>query len=141
MALNPWSLFDDRFRWMDELVRAAAVPLAREAFTPANVFPQVNIYDDGKGFVVRAEIPGLDREALEVSVKGEELTLKGERKAQEPQGASFHRRECGRGQFARVVTLPAPVDADQVTASYHDGVLEVVLPRQAAAQPRRINVH
>lgn len=139
MALNPWSLFDDRFRWMDELVRAAA-PLAREEFTPANVFPPVNIYDDGKAYVVRAEIPGLDRETLEVSVKGEDLTLKGERKAQEPKDASFHRRECVRGQFARVVTLPAPLEADQVAATYHDGVLEVVLPRQAAAQPRRINV-
>jgi HSP20 family protein len=140
MALHPWSLFEDRFRWMDDLVRATA-PAFRESFTSANVFPPVNIYDDGTGFVVRAEIPGLDKEGLEVNVKGEELTLKGERRFQEPAGASFHRRECGHGKFARVVTLPAPVDAEKIAASYRDGVLEVVLPRAVATQPKRIQVH
>jgi HSP20 family protein len=115
--------------------------LGRETARSASVFPPVNIHDDGQSFLVRAEIPGLDRDALEVSVKGDELILKGERKAFEAKDASYHRRECGRGQFSRAVTLPQPVDADRISATYQNGVLEIVLPRSPQTQPRRIAVH
>jgi HSP20 family protein len=143
MALNPWSMFDDRFRWFDELTRSMTPfwALGREMGRSASVFPPVNIHDDGEAFLVRAEIPGLNREALEVSVKGEELTIKGERKPFEAKDASYHRRECGSGQFSRVVAMPQPVDADRISATYQNGVLEIVLPRSPQSQPKRISIH
>lgn len=143
MALNPWGMLDDRFRWFDEMARALGPfsGLGRESARSTGVFPPVNIYDDGQAFLVRAEIPGLNRDGLEVSVKGEELTLKGERQAFEARSASYHRRECGSGQFSRVVTLPQAVDPDRISATYQNGILEIVLPRTPETQPRRIAVH
>jgi len=142
MAINRWPFYDNSFRWPEEVFRAFAPFLSQETQRAAGVFPPVNIYDDGESFLVRAEVPGLDKEALEVSVKGDQLTLRGERKTQTAApNASYHRRERDSGQFRRVVTLPQPVDAEKISASYKNGVLEVVLPRVPEAQPRKINIH
>lgn len=143
MAFTRWPTFEDRFRWPDDMFRAFA-PFFAGVTTPqrsAGVFPPVNIYDDGEAFLVRAELPGMDKDAFEISVKGDQLTLRGERKPQQADPkASYHRRERDGGQFRRVVTLPQPVDADKISATYKNGVLEVVLPRVPEAQPRKITV-
>lgn len=144
MAFTRWPHFEEQLRWPEEMFRAFAPFLGGTAGTQrsAGVFPPVNIYDDGESFLVRAEVPGVDKDALEISVKGDQLTLRGERKAEAPDAkASYHRRECDGGQFRRVVTLPQPVDADKISATYKNGVLEVVLPRVPEAQPRKISVH
>ena len=107
----------------------------------AGVYPPVNLYDDGTAFYVRAEMPGIQKDSLEVTAKGDQLTIRGERAPFAVEGATWHRRECDCGQFARSVSLPQPIDADQVKATYKNGVLEVVLPRVAEVQPRRITVH
>jgi HSP20 family protein len=106
------------------------------------VFPPVNLYDNGEAFLLRAELPGVNKDALELSVKGDELTLRGERKITPAQpNANYHRRECSGGQFRRVVTLPQPVNGEKISATFKNGVLEVVLPRVPEAQPRKITVH
>lgn len=140
MAMFGWptiGLDPERVRLRYELLRGL---LPEGAFSPG-VFPAVNIYDDGESFLVRAEIPGIDKDSLEITARGEQLTLRGERVI-EPAAApaSYHRRERESGQFRRVVTLPQQVDAGQVAATYRDGVLEVVLPRVTEAQPRKIQV-
>jgi HSP20 family protein len=105
------------------------------------VFPPVNTYDDGDQFLVRAEIPGVQKESLDVTALGDELTIRGERVISGPEGtAAFHRRERESGQFRRVVTLPQPVNAEAIVATYRHGVLEVVLPRAAQGRPRKIKV-
>jgi HSP20 family protein len=139
MALtSQWPWFgEDRFR--EELLRAFS-PLLRER--SAGVFPPVNIYDDGNAFLVRAELPGVDKASLEVTAKGDQLTVRGERVIAAPQqDASYHRRECDAGQFRRVVTLPQAVDSEHIEATYKNGVLEVVLPRLPELKPRRITVN
>jgi HSP20 family protein len=139
MALNSrWPWFgEDRFR--EELLRAFA-PALRER--SAGVFPPVNIYDDGNAFLVRAELPGVDKATLEVTAKGDQLTLRGERVIAAPRAeASYHRRECDAGQFRRAVTLPQAVDPEQIEATYKNGVLEVVLPRLPELKPRRISIN
>ncbi len=140
MAMFGWPAFGldvERMRLRDELFRS----LATDGTLAAGVFPAVNIYDDGESFLVRAEIPGIDKDSLEITAKGEQVTLRGERVI-EPAAAqaSYHRRERESGQFRRAVTLPQRVDANRVSATYRDGVLEVVLPRVAEAQPRKIQV-
>ena len=134
----PFSLVDqDRNRLREELLRLARVG----DDVAAGVFPAVNLYDDGESFMLRAEIPGLDKERLDVSVRGDQLTLRGERIVERPEErANYHRRERESGQFRRVVTLPHRVEAGGVTATYRDGVLEVVLPRVAEAQPRKVQI-
>lgn len=134
----PW-FFDDRPFRPEELLRAFA-PFFQVA-RGAGVFPQVNIYDDGTSFLVRAELPGVKKETLDVTAHRDQLTIRGERVIEAPSGeASWHRRECQGGQFRRTVALPQPVDAEQVKATYRNGVLEVVLPRTPETQPRRIEV-
>jgi HSP20 family protein len=106
----------------------------------AGVFPPLNLYDNGEALVVRAEIPGLKTEDLEVHATVNSLTVKGTRKATEVQGASYHRRERGHGVFSRTIGLPQEVDPQKVKAAYRNGVLEVTLPRAEATKPRKIQI-
>lgn len=133
--------FNDR-RFFEELWKAMT-PSRLSPFAPtraSGVFPAVNIYDDGEAFSVCAEIPGVDKKSLDLSVKGNELMLRGERSVEAADQASYHRREREGGKFSRVVTLPDQVDPEKISAKYTRGVLEVVLPRAAAARERRIQV-
>lgn len=108
---------------------------------PYNVYPAINIYDDGESFVARAEMPGVDAASLDVSVTGNTLTIKGERKPEPlPEGASSHRRECDCGQFSRSFRLSEAVDSSKVMALFKSGVLEVVMPRADAARTRKVNI-
>jgi HSP20 family protein len=141
MALAHWP-YDSERSWPEEILRSFAPFLKAQGLRSAGVFPAVNIYDDGESFLVRAEIPGVDKDGLEVTVKSDQLTVRGERKIASVKGkASYHRRERESGQFRRTVTLPQPVDADKISANYKNGVLEVTLPRLAEAQPRKISIH
>lgn len=103
-------------------------------------FPALNIWEAGDDLLVEAELPGLKPEHLEITVVGDQLTLKGERPASAAEGTTFHRQERGVGKFCRVVKLPVEVDADRVQAAFRDGVLEIKLPKAAAARPRRVQV-
>lgn len=133
MALARWP-YDDLFRLFSTLTP----PVMRET---AGVFPPVNLYDDGETFLVRTEIPGVDKNAIEVTAAGDQLTIRGERvMAEVDPEASYHRRECVGGQFRRTVALPQPVNADAIKASFKNGVLEVFLPRVPEKKPRKIAV-
>lgn len=148
MSLTRWP-FEDRLSWPGEMFRTLAPllqdPVLRQALSPgrgAGVFPPVNVFENGEAYLVRAEIPGVSKESLDVSVKGDELTLRGERKidSAEP-SAAYHRRERSAGSFRRVLTLPKPVDGERISATYKNGVLEVVLPFVPEAKPRKITVN
>lgn len=131
-------MFDDLMRLRSELDRVTGMSPGER---PAGVFPPVNIYDNGDAFLVRAEVPGVDKGALDITVKANQLFLRGRREVK-PAGeqAAYHRREREGGSFRRVVTLPERVDAERVQATFKDGVLEVVVPRAAEARPRRIAI-
>lgn len=105
----------------------------------AGPFPPVNLYDDGTSFHLRAEVPGLNKDRLDVSVAGDVLSFKGERQPEELKG-SLHRRERGWNAFNRSLTLPDTIDVDNVRASYKDGVLEVTLPRAPESRPRKVTI-
>ncbi len=142
MALMGWTDFEDRFRPSREFWNALAPFIPQPATHSAGVFPPLNFYDDGETLLVRAEIPGVDRETLEVTTQGDQLTIRGERKIAPPApNASYHRREREGGKFRRIVTLPAPVDSEKIRATYQNGILEVVMPKAAEARPRQIPVN
>ncbi len=102
-------------------------------------FPPANLYDDGENFMLRSELPGLDRDKLDITVAGDVLTIKGQRIDDKLEG-SYHRRERGWDDFNRSLSLPDTIDVDKVSASYKDGVLEVTLPRAPEARPRKVAV-
>jgi HSP20 family protein len=107
----------------------------------AGVFPLLNVTEDQNNYYVRAELPGVKTDELDISVTGETLTLSGERKLpEESEKASYHRREREAGSFSRVISLPTRLDVDKVKAHAEDGVLTVVLPKAESAKPRQIRV-
>ena len=104
--------------------------------------PTVDIYEtDGNDLVIKAELPDMTREDIEVTVENNTLTLKGERKMPaDVKEEQFRRVERAYGAFSRSFTLPNTVDAAKVTAEYKHGVLTVKLPFREEAKPRTINV-
>lgn len=104
-------------------------------------FPAVNIYDNGESFVLRAEMPGIDGDNLDLHAKGDQITIRGERHVETPSSeANFHRRERQGGTFRRSVTLPARIEVEKVTADLEHGVLEIRAPRATDEQPRQIDI-
>jgi len=104
-------------------------------------FPAVNLYDSGDGYVLTAQLPGTTPEELDLSITGETLTLRGERKRTEGvSDESYRRQERQHGRWARSITLPDRVEGAATTASFADGVLTVTLPKSEAARPRQISV-
>ncbi len=104
--------------------------------------PSVDIYEDDDSIVIKAEIPGVDRDNVQVDLKGRVLTLKGERKNDsEVKEDRFYRREMSYGRFERAFTLPAEVDADKIKADFKDGVLKVQVPKPEEQKPKQITVH
>lgn len=103
--------------------------------------PNIDVIDRDNEVVVRAEVPGVDKKDLDVSLSDNVLTLKGrtQREEKEEKG-DYHRCEISRTAFARSVTLPAAVDASKVSAALKDGVLEITLPKLEGAKRRSIAV-
>lgn len=130
----------DRMRRdIDRLFRGIAGGGFREP--RAGVFPLVNVTEDSDQYYVRAELPGVKAEELNISVTGDGLSISGERKiATEKEGAKFHRKEREAGTFSRILTLPGAIDADKVEATCLDGILTITLPKSEAAKPKQISV-
>ena len=103
--------------------------------------PVVDIYERGEDLVLRAEIPGVNPDEIDLRVEGKVLTLKGTRtREKEINEESYYRMERTYGSFSRTFTLPSSVDGTRIAASAKDGVLEVVLPKAEEAKPKRIEV-
>jgi len=103
--------------------------------------PAVDIYENSDFVVVKAELPGVEKNQISVEVKDGILSLRGERKFEkEVKEESYHRIERSYGSFQRSFSLPVSVDQDQVTARFEDGVLEVKLPKKEKAKPKQIQV-
>lgn len=107
----------------------------------AGVFPLLNVTEEKDNYYVRAELPGVKADDLDISVTGNTLSISGERKIpDESEKARYHRREREAGKFNRMISLPAQVDTAKVEARCADGVLTVVLPKSEAAKPKQIAV-
>jgi HSP20 family protein len=103
--------------------------------------PPVDIYETEDALVLTAMLPGVSKDDVSIEVHNNTLLLRGERKpASAVSDERYYRRECVYGPFQRSFVLPATVDQNQVRATYHDGLLELRLPKVEAAKPRRIAI-
>ncbi len=104
--------------------------------------PAVDIYEtNDREFVIKAELPDMKREQINVTFENSVLTLSGERKSEFADNAgSIHRSERVYGSFSRSFTLPATVDGNRISASYKDGVMTVRIPQREDAKPKQIAV-
>jgi len=135
LSWDPWADLARARERMESLLRRVA-PAALRA-----EFPFANVWSGDQKAVVEAEIPGAKPQDLEVSVQGDDLTIRCSRPPEETkEGERYLRQERWHGEFSRSVQLPFPVDEERVSATYKDGILSVELPRAAAAKPSRIPV-
>ena len=104
--------------------------------------PAVDIYEtDAHEYVIKAELPEMKREHIDITVENSVLTLKGERKSEfDSSNVNAHRVERQYGSFTRSFVLPATVDANRISAAYKDGVLTVRIPQREDAKPRQIDI-
>jgi len=103
--------------------------------------PLCDIHEEGDDIIVKADLPGLDRNDIDIQVEKNILTLRGERKREkEVKSENLFRTERFYGSFTRSFTLPGTVDTEKIRAEYRDGVLQVVLPKLEEAKPRKIQV-
>lgn len=104
--------------------------------------PHVDIREDEQRFVILADVPGIDPAQIDVSMDKGILAIKGERQVETTaQGSRFTRVERARGAFHRRFALPDTADAEGITATGRNGVLEIVIPKKAQAAPRRITIN
>lgn len=102
--------------------------------------PVVDILESDSDLIVRAEIPGVKRDDIDVQVTSESLTIRGERKFDEESKDKYLRVERAYGPFSRSFSIGVPVQADKVKATYRDGVLEIVVPKAEEVKPKKIEI-
>jgi HSP20 family protein len=142
--LSVWPTFGRLFGLHDELDRLLDNPLGEltrtsELLSVRN--PALDVYEDDDNVIVKAELPGMKKEDIEVSLHNGALSIAGERKREEKlQDIETYRSERFVGRFHRSIALPSEVKADQVAANYKDGILTITLPKVEAAKPKQIEV-
>jgi HSP20 family protein len=114
--------------------------LDRFAPGPAGWRPAVDLHETSERYVITAEVPGMSRGDLDIHVHEGRITISGVRRERNAPCEQYHRVERGYGSFSRTFQLPAPVDADRVTADLRDGVLTVTCPKLDDGSARRIQV-
>ena len=103
--------------------------------------PSIDVFEKEDKYVVKAELPGMKEEDIDISVVGDTLTIKGERKTEsEVKEEDYHCCERSYGSFFRSIDLPSNVDGENIEASYEDGILEVSLPKAAEVKPKKISI-
>jgi len=131
-------LFEDFFnrRWLRPFANLASGESPFESRAP-----RVDVVDLADDLLVRAEMPGMGKDDIEVSVSDNTVTLKGSvRREQEADEGDYHRREIFSSLVSRTVPLPCAVDGDRAKARLKDGMLEITLPKAEAAKRKRIDV-
>ena len=103
--------------------------------------PSVDVVERDEEVVLRAEVPGVEKKDIDVSITGNSVTIKGQTKHEEKEDkGEYYRCEISRGAFSSTVSLPAPVDPDRANASFKDGILEITLPKVEKAKRRTLKL-
>ncbi len=133
-------------RFMDDMWRRPFPSLfGRDRWLPIRPssirMPSLDVYEEKDAVVVKAELPGMKKEEVEVNLVGESLTIKGEKKEDnEVKENDYYRRERSYGSFLRTVALPCEVKSEEIKASFNDGVLEIRMPKTEEAKKKSISV-
>jgi HSP20 family protein len=145
MAVVKWDPFRDLISIQDRMNRLFEQTLSRsrgeEGITAATWTPAVDIYETVDTIVMKAELPGLTREDIDIQIEDNTLILRGERRfAKDVQQENYLRIERAYGSFHRTFTLPATIQQEEIRAVFRDGVLELILPKTEGAKPKRISI-
>jgi HSP20 family protein len=132
---RPWGLLDE----IDTL--ASEMWDAWKPFTlDHSLVPHTDIYEEKGQLVMKTELPGIDKKDLDISLEGDRLTIKAEKKEEVKEDATHHTRERYYGQYFRSITLPYPVNEGKISATLENGVLELKLPRAEEVKAKKIEI-
>jgi HSP20 family protein len=137
-----WSPFDQLTSLRDEINRLFESPASNGNSDAFNAWaPALDLFEDKESLVLRAEVPGLKKEDIDISLHENTITISGERRNEKKyEGSETSREERVFGRFTRSLQLPKQVDASKVKASYKDGILTVTLQKAEEAKPRQIAI-
>jgi len=141
--LTPWRPFRELASMRRDLDRLWEDFFGEREFPSAEFkwVPPVDVSETKDNVVVKVEVPGMEKKDIEISLTGDVLTIKGEKKQKtEEKDENFLRIETRYGAFARAIRIPISVDAEKVKASYEQGVLKVVLPKKEEVKPKQIEI-
>jgi HSP20 family protein len=138
---EPWHLMNRLHREIDSVFGDSFATPAASSERSVSWTPSVDVREDADRFTVHADLPGVDAKDVQVTADNGTLTIRGERRFEKKEGKKgFERLERVEGSFLRRFTLPDNVRAEEIKARHNNGVLEIVIPKQVAPEPRRINV-
>ncbi len=147
MAIVRWDPFRDVMTLQDRMNQLFDHALTKtraddeEGLTASTWLPAVDIYETADSVILKAELPGVSRENIDIQVRDNTLTLKGERKFErEVKDENYLRIERSYGSFQRAFSLPTVIHQDEIKAVFKDGVLEVTLPRAEEAKPKQVKI-
>ena len=141
---NPWGEMEPLRNRMNRFFEGFFLPtMSSETDLSMGAWnPGVDIIDNENNMVIKADLPGVEKENVEVDVKDRVLTIKGERSYEnEIKEENFCRKERAYGKFHRSFTLPTDVDPDSIKAEFKDGVLSIEIPKSEEAKPKQISIH
>jgi HSP20 family protein len=136
-----WSRRWEPFRELEEEMERLFHPWTRRALVVREWAPRLDMFDRANKVIVKAELPGVKKEEIDISVAGSILTIKGERKAEEEiRDEDYYCCERFRGSFYRAIQLPTDVETEKIEANYADGILEITLPKVPEVKPKKIEI-
>ncbi|MBI2934881.1 MAG: Hsp20/alpha crystallin family protein [Chloroflexi bacterium] len=145
-TVTPFRLLDEMEQEMEQMMSPSMISPLRRLWRrwPGDgmaLAPDIDLYDREDKFLMRMDLPGVKKEDIDISMVGDTITVKGERKREtEIKDEEYRRSEVCYGAFSRSVTLPGSVDASKIEANLREGVLEVVMPKTEAAKPSKIQI-
>ena len=142
MNMTVWDPFHEMETLLDRYSKSARKSLAKRddsLFEVGDWMPLVDINETKDAFVVKAELPGVEKEDVSVKIDNGVLTIRGEKKV-ETEDKKQHRVECAYGSFIRSFTLPQTIKSDKIEAEYKNGILHLTLPKSEESKPKQIEV-
>jgi len=133
--------FETLFKLQQALEAFRTSSWLESSLSGTGAYPPINVFRKGDDFVVITEVPGIKNSDLDIQVKGNTIRVAGTKSVDYSEKASVHRRERLAGRFDRTIAIPVQIDADQVKAECHDGVLALFLPRAQQDKPRSIKLN
>ena len=147
MSLMKWkpnnqeTFFGEQLDWDHPSFGLSLFPTLKTLSSSQNYLPTLDISEEKDSLIVKADLPGLKKEEIDISVDGSVLTIRGERKSEkEDKSKNYYRMERAYGSFQRSVDLGITVSQEKIKASYKDGVLEVLLPKNETKNTKRVAV-
>lgn len=137
---NPFNELERMRRQMDMLAGTMFGGAPQQAVA-SGVYPALNVTEDKDKYFIRAELPGLKQEDLDIQATGKSISISGQKKiAPEDETAKYHRREREAGKFSRIIDLPDNINTEKVEAGLANGILTITIPKAEAAKPRQIAI-